>query len=104
MMETMEHDLKEPCPTVRAGLETMERFPGFQIGILYQVLSLMPVPQEQRGGAIEIGQVWHRHTLEAFDLNFGTKKQPTLRVTFFKRWTAAWDGSPKPPRQLPSIN
>jgi hypothetical protein len=42
----------------------------------------MAVAQEQRGGAIEIGQVRHRRRLKAFELNLGTKKQTILLVDF----------------------
>jgi hypothetical protein len=74
MMKTVEHYLKEPCPAVRAELETMKRFPGLQVGILYQVLSLVPVLQEQRRHAMQVAQVRHRRRLEAFELNLRTKK------------------------------
>jgi hypothetical protein len=52
MMQTVKHNFEEPCPAVRTQLETMKRFPCFQIRILYQVFCLMPVTQEQAGGAI----------------------------------------------------
>src|SRR5260370_40942757 len=81
-MQTMKHDLKEPCSAVRTDLETMKCLPCFQIGILDQVLSLMPVPQEQRRRAIAISPMRHRRALEVFNLNLRTKKQLTLPKNF----------------------
>jgi hypothetical protein len=80
MMQTMKHNFEEPCPAVRTQLETMKRFPCLQICVLDQVLSLVPVPEEQRSRAIQIRQVWHRRTLEALELNLRTKKQTTLQI------------------------
>src|SRR4029077_12048849 len=60
----------------------MKRFPRLQISFLDQVFSFMRVPQEERGGAIQIRQMRHRCSLETFELNLRTKKQTTLQTNF----------------------
>src|SRR6266478_466810 len=42
----------------------------------------MGVPQEERGGPMEIRQMRHRCSLETFELNLLTKKQTMLQTNF----------------------
>src|SRR5216684_1488546 len=60
----------------------MKRFPRLQISFLDQVFSFMRVPQEERGGAMQIRQMRHRCSLETLELNLRTKKQTMLQTNF----------------------
>src|SRR5260370_2828172 len=82
----------------------MKRFPRLQISFLDQVFSFMRVPQEERGGAIQIRQMRHRCSLETFELNLRTKKQTMLQTNFSQNQGSGgpeWQSQAPAPRLRP---
>src|SRR5258707_15767387 len=79
----------------------MKRFPRLQIGFLDQVFSFMRVPQEERGGAMQIRQMRRRCSLETFELNLRTKKQTMIQTNFSQNQGSVgpeWQCQDAPPR------
>jgi hypothetical protein len=85
----------------------MKRLPRLQIRLLDQVLSLIPIAQEQGGGAIQIRQIRRRYSLETFELDLPTKKQVTLQTGLLQNSGSGgleWQSQAAAPRVADSVN